>query len=184
MASKLDLISNALILIGDKPLNSLDESTRRAVVGVNLYDNIKEDELTKFKWSFARQKAQISQTTTTPTNEFQYEYQLPTDMLKPLFVDPSIMYRLYGDKLYTNSGGPLYADYIANVSESFFSPSFAKLMEYALAEAFAMGIRDSAAARDEMSKKYLKQAQAARFDDAQQQPQETLQSRPFIDARL
>jgi len=40
MASKLDLVSNALILIGDEPLNSLVGNSRAQKVAANLYDNI------------------------------------------------------------------------------------------------------------------------------------------------
>ena len=37
MASKIDLVSNALILIGDSPINTLDGNTRAQQVGSNLY---------------------------------------------------------------------------------------------------------------------------------------------------
>ena len=40
MASKIDLISNALILIGDTPINALTGGSRRETVANNLYDNI------------------------------------------------------------------------------------------------------------------------------------------------
>mgnify|MGYP003115477983 CR=1 FL=1 len=59
MATKIELISNALILIGDLPITSLDGNTRAQTVANNLYDNIVQSELTKFTWGFARKKAQI-----------------------------------------------------------------------------------------------------------------------------
>ena len=40
MATKIELISNALILIGDLPITSLDGNTRAQTVANNLYDNI------------------------------------------------------------------------------------------------------------------------------------------------
>ena len=58
MASKIDLVSNALILIGDSPINTLDGNTRAQQVGSNLYDNIVKFEITKHRWGFARKKAQ------------------------------------------------------------------------------------------------------------------------------
>ena len=56
MASKIDLISNALILIGDLPITSLTGNARAQAVANNLYENIKKAELSKFPWSFARKK--------------------------------------------------------------------------------------------------------------------------------
>jgi hypothetical protein len=50
--SKLSLINNALILIGDVPLTSLTSGTRAQVVATSLYDNIVQSELSKFRWGF------------------------------------------------------------------------------------------------------------------------------------
>ena len=88
MASKIDLISNALILIGDTPINSLTGGSRRETVANNLYDNIVQNELTKYRWGFARRKAQISRLTDTPVdpNGWKSIYQLPTDNLEFLLI--------------------------------------------------------------------------------------------------
>jgi len=57
MATKIELISNALILIGDLPITSLSGNTRAQTVANNLYDNIVQNEMTKFRWGFARKIA-------------------------------------------------------------------------------------------------------------------------------
>ncbi len=69
MASKIGLISNALILIGDSPINSLTGNSRQQQVGSNLYDNIVDNEITKHRWGFARKKAQLSLTTDAPIDD-------------------------------------------------------------------------------------------------------------------
>ena len=58
MSTKLQLINSALILIGDLPLDSLTGTTRAHVVSNALYDNIVQNELSKFRWGFARRQAQ------------------------------------------------------------------------------------------------------------------------------
>jgi len=105
MASKIDLISNALILIGDTPINALTGGSRRETVANNLYDNIVQNELTKHRWGFARRKAQISLLTDTPVdpNGWRSIYQLPTDLLFLITVTPDSNYQIYGDKVYSNS---------------------------------------------------------------------------------
>ena len=118
MASKIQLISNALILIGDLPITSLSGNTRAETVANNLYDNIVQNELSKFRWGFARKQAQLSLTVDTPIGkEWQSIYQLPTDMLTLIKLSPSVPYQILGDKVYCNYSGALYCDYIANVSE-------------------------------------------------------------------
>ena len=66
MADKLSLINNALILIGDTPLDSLTDGTRAQIVATSLYDNIVENELSKHRWGFARKKAELAKDVTRP----------------------------------------------------------------------------------------------------------------------
>ena len=143
MASKIQLISNALILIGDLPVTSLSGNTRAETVANNLYDNIVQNEISKFRWGFARRQAQLSLTTEVPIGtEWSSIYQLPADMLNLIKLSPSINYQILGDKVYCNYSGSLYCDYIANVSESEWPVYFSKMIEYALAVDFAPSIRD------------------------------------------
>lgn len=184
MASKIDLVSSALILVGDKPINSLDGGDRRQTVASNLYDNIVKFELSKFRWGFARTKAQLSLTTDTPIDaEFDSVYQLPTDIIHLIKVYPNINYQIYGDKVYCNFSQKLTCDYIADVAESEWPFYFSKMIEYALARDFATSIRDSSTVADRMSQEYVNASRMARYTDAQQHPQTPIQSRPFLDVR-
>ena len=185
MASKIDLISNALIMIGDTPINSLTGGSRRETVANNLYDNIVQNELTKHRWGFARKQAQISRLTDPPvdTTRWKTVYQLPTDLLFLITVSPDSNYQVYGDKVYSNSNQALYADYIANTPEDEWPVYFAKMIEYALAMDFAASIRDSSAARGEMAAAYVNASRMARFTDSQQYPTEQVRSNPFVNVR-
>jgi hypothetical protein len=89
MASKIQLISNALILIGDLPITSLEGNSRAQTVANNLYDNIVQNEMTKFRWGFARKKAQLDLTVSVPVGtEWQSIYQLPADLLFLIKINP------------------------------------------------------------------------------------------------
>lgn len=184
MASKIQLISNALILIGDLPITSLSGNSRAHIAANNLYDNIVQNELSKFRWGFARQQAQLSLTTDTPIgSEWSSIYQLPSDMLTLIKLSPSVPYQILGDKVYCNYSGALYCDYIANVSEAAWPAYFAKMIEYALGMDFAPSIRDSAASMELLANQYLNASRMARFTDSQQHPQTPIQDRPFINVR-
>ena len=186
MASKIDLISNALILIGDTPVNALTGGTRRETVASKLYDNIVQNELTKHRWGFARKQEQISRLTETPTNPNSWKsiYQLPTDLLFLVTVSPDSNYQIFGDKVYSNSTDALYADYIYNVPEADWPVYFAKMVEYALAMDFAASIRDSSSARGEMAAAYVNASRMARFTDSQQYPTQQVRSNPFVNVRF
>ena len=184
MSSKIQLISNALILIGDLPITSLSGNTRAEVVANALYDNIVQNELSKFRWGFARKQAQLALTATTPIGtEWQSAYQLPSTMLTLIKLSPSINYQILGDKVYCNYSGELFCDYIDNVSESEWPAYFSKMIEYALAMDFAPSIRDSASSMQLLANQYLNASRMARFTDSQQHPQTPIQDRPFINVR-
>lgn len=184
MASKIDLVSSALVLIGDTPINSLTGNSRAQQVANALYNNIVQNELSKHRWGFARKKAQLALTTETPVDsEYRSIYQLPTDMITLIKVYPNQNYQILGDKLYTNTSSALYCDYIQNAPESLWPPYFAKLIEYALAVDFATSIRDSGSIQGNMSALYENASRMARYTDSQQHPQTPIQRRPFIDVR-
>ena len=185
MASKIDLISAALTLIGDTAINTLEGNNRNQLVAASLYDVIVQNELTRTRWGFARTKAQLSLTTDTPLdNDFKSIYQLPSDMLLLIKVNPMTRYRIYGDKLYCNLSSSLHCDYIYNAPESEWPQYFSKLIQYALAKDFATSIRDSSSARKEMSLEYLNASADAMSRDAQQYPQDVIRSNPFTAVRF
>jgi len=184
MASKIDLISNALILIGDLPITSLTGNSRAQVVANNLYDNVVQNELTKYRWGFARKKAQLGKDATAIVGtEWNAKYILPSDLLTLIKLNPNQPYQVIEDRVYLNHSGDLYCDYIANVSEANFPVYFSKLIEYALAKDFAMSIRDNATTKQIMAMEYENQSRMARYTDSQQHPITPIQSRPFLDVR-
>ena len=183
-SSKLSLINNALILIGDRPLTSLTDGTRAQIVATNLYDNVVENELSKHRWGFARKKAEISKDSAAPVgNEWQTTYTLPADMITLIKLEPNIPYQILGNKVYCNYSGTLYAEYIYKPSEGDWPSYFCKMVEYALAMDFAPSIRDSAASMELTANQYVNSSRMARYTDSQQHPQQPIVDRPFINVR-
>jgi len=185
MASKIDLISGALVLIGDKPINSLTVSGRAQEVANSLYDRIVKNELSKHRWGFARKKAQISLTTDTPVDdEWRSIYQLPTDLITLITIKPLVNYQIYGDKLHCNVNQKLVADYIAETTEDEWPEYFSQMIVYALALDFAQSIRDSSSIQQNIAVQYENASRMARYTDSQQHPQTPIAHRPFIDVRF
>lgn len=172
------------MLIGDNPINTLTGNTRAQQVANSLYDTIVQNELSKHRWGFARRKAQLSLTTLTPVDdEWRSIYQLPTDLITLIKLNPGVDYQILGDKVYCNLSQALYCDYIKNVSETEWPIYFDAMIKYALAKDFATSIRDSSASRVEMTNEYIVASRMARATDSQQHPQTAIVSRPFIEVR-
>lgn len=186
MASKIDMVSNALILIGDNPINSLTGNSKAQVVASNLYDSIVQSELSKHRWGFARRKAQLAKTTETPIDsDYNSIHQLPTDLIALIKTNPNTNYQILGSKIYSNIGNNKFTiDYIANVPESEWPVYFVEMIQYALARNFATAIRDSSASRVEMTNEYTNASRMARYTDSQQHPITPIQDHPFVNVRF
>ncbi len=194
--SKLSILSAALVLCGEKPLNSLTDNRYGAAVGAAMFDMLYENELQGNRWRFACKKAALAQVNVTPPNEWMYCFQLPTDMLLPIGIwgaGPDRTYEIYSDKIYTNitsNPGPINAtapvltfDYMFKPDPSTIPSYFSLLMTYALAKDMIKPITESAQAVPLMTAKYNQQRAAAMYADAQGRPNRPVQNNPFVMVR-
>lgn len=194
--TKLSWISAALVLCGEKPMNSLTDDRYGASVGAAIFDMSYEEELQSNRWRFACKKAQLAQVNATPPNEWQYCFQLPTDMLLPIGfygVNPDRSYEIYGDVIYcnmTSNPGPLNSSSPVLTMDYLFKPDpatvpsyFSLLMTYKLARDFIKPITDSDSAASAMATKYNQQRGRALFADAQGRPNRPIANNPFVQVR-
>jgi hypothetical protein len=192
----LSMLSAALVLCGEKPLNSLTDPRYGAQVGAALFDMVYENELQINPWRFSCKKQQLSLLNQTPLNEWQYAWQIPTDCLSMIGfwgVGPDKLYEIYGGNvLYTNiSSNPtaaglppeLIAEYQFKPDPSTIPSYFSLLVTLALAQHMCKPVTESDSARTKCEQAYNVQRGRAMFADARQRPNRPLQHRPFIQVR-
>lgn len=148
--SALSVCSDALLMLGAKPISSFNEGTDEASVCDALYPNIRDQALMNYPWSFTFKKVQLARLVTTPTNEYKYEYQMPSDRLgapRAVYDSASVgahtvtNYRIMGTKLLTNEES-VYVDYQYPVTESQMPVWFIQLLKYLTAWHIAIPITD------------------------------------------
>lgn len=181
-ASKINLISRALILLGEQPAASLTEDRYGVTVGSNMFEILYENELQSNRWRFACKKRALSRLTDVPLNEWQYAYQLPTDCLLPIGTWPSSRYEIYGSRVYSDDTS-LNMDYMFKPDADALPAYFSLLMVYCLARDMIKPITESDAGVEVMHKKYVLQRDRAMYADAQGRPNRPIQSSPFTDGR-
>lgn len=185
MSTKIDIASNALILIGDEPISSFDETGAGATAAANLYEATYQKVLAFHPWSFAMKEQRLSRLSQSPEPEtnYKYAYQIPVDMIKIWAVLPHSNYAIVGDKLYSNSN-TLLMRYLYRVDEQAIPPQVVKAIEYALASDFAMLVTESTNKAQYYEQKYRDQVALASSSDSQNRPQTAIVDSPFIRARL
>jgi len=148
--TSLSICSDALLMLGAKPISSFDEGTDEASVANRLYPDIRDQALLMYPWSFSFKKTSIARLISTPTNEYKYEYQLPGDRLtSPRAVydsnatglPPRKEYRIIGDRLLTDYE-QVYIDYQYAVPEYDMPSYFVQLLKYMMSWHLALPITD------------------------------------------
>lgn len=179
--SKEDIVSMALVYIGESPIASFTEGTS-GLVASNLYENTRDDLLTSHRWRFAVGKKSLSRLTSTPLNEWTYAFQLPTDLLMLFRVYPFDSYEVYEDKIYSHSA-TCDIDYLFRPSAGAFPAYFVKALAYKLAAEFAMGITNNQSLAKIMDDRAIRHLAAAKHKDTQGRPTHAITHRPWIQVR-
>lgn len=181
-SSNIDLVSRALILLGEEPCSSLSEERYGVTVGANMFEAVYESELQSNRWRFAMKKAALSELVDVPANQWDRAFQLPADMLLPIGVWPPCPYEIYGDSIYTNAT-ELTLDYMFKPEVTDCPAYFTLLMTYALARNMAKPVTESDATAVKWEREYVRQKSIAQFADAQGRPTQTFFDSPFTQVR-
>lgn len=182
MASDIDIASNALVRIGVPPISSFTEGGAAGVAASNLYEPTVKALLTESRWRFASAKRSLARLTAAPLNEWQYAFQLPSDMILMYRVYPNMDYEIYEDKLYSNAS-EIEVDYLFRPDTSLFSPSFQLALEYKLASEFALIVTSNRSLTETYEMKYIEMMKKARYADSQARPADSIEVLDYIKVR-
>jgi hypothetical protein len=148
----VSICSDALILLGAKPISSFNDGTDESNTCDRLYPDTRDMTIMLYPWSFAYKKVKLSRLITTPTTEWEYEYQLPGDRLgnpRAVFKSnnanerPMKEWEILGDKVMTNEQ-EVYIDYPFQTPEFSMPQYFVQLLKYQMAWHLAYPITEQA----------------------------------------
>lgn len=84
MATAVSICSNALLMLGDTPINSLEDGSERARLASNLWPQLRDYVLRSHPWNCATKRVVLSPEATAPEFDFSYSFLLPGDWLRVL----------------------------------------------------------------------------------------------------
>lgn len=181
--SKIKIISDAAILLGEEPLSSLTSDRYAARVGSNLFEVFYESEIQSGAWRFAMKKRALSLLVDEPLNQWQNAFQIPSDCLLPRAVWPlGTRYDIYGRHLYTDAAA-VDLEYIFKPDVDLLPAYFSLMMTLYLAKMMAKPITESDAHEKKWSREYTIQRDRALYADSQARPAQSIQDNPFVDVR-
>ena len=181
----LGVINQALTgVMGENEITNLeDDQGKAALIMRKNYEAVSEAAQIKTAWRFNTSKVALNKLSDKPINRWAAAWQLPNDNLKVLTTWPPGNYELQGNKLLSNNTDSREIDYQRKIGEGLWPIWFTRYVVAMLVMRTVRGITGEKPAQT--MKDELKDAESdALFQDAQQQPNQTMLSNAFIDARF
>ncbi len=173
-ASPVSICSNALQLLGDKPIASFEDGTVGAGRSANLWPTVRDALLRAHPWNCATRRVLLAPLATAPVFDFAHKFLLPGDWLKTVqvgrkgFAPP---FRSEGRAILANIN-PLPLVYIfRNEDPATWDSALVHVAELKMAAALAYPITTSTSLRESM-------AQEAEFELRRTKAQDEARTTP------
>jgi hypothetical protein len=187
MATKVSICSNALLMLGANPINSLSENSDRARLAANLYDPARDYVLRSHPWNCAVKRVLLAADVEVPAFDYGAQFTLPSDWLRTLQVGAEgyeLDYKTESGKILCN-GTSLPLRYIwRNDNEATWDAGLVWAMTCGMRALFAYPITASASMEQLLDKALEPILKTARAVDGQDDPPQTFGDTPLLNARL
>ena len=185
--SAVSICSNALLLLGDSPIDSFDENNSRTRLVANLYAMKRDRVLRAHPWNCATKRVILSPETESPAFGWRYQFQLPDDWLRTMSVGVEGVedeYTIEGRTILMDSNICRLRYIFRNAVEATWDALLIDAMTQVMVAALTYPITKSTtkqATEEEIVKMVLR---SARSVDAQEVTAETLGDFPLIANRI
>lgn len=155
MTSEVDIGNRALDKLGAENIVSLDEDSENARIINRMYTIVLNSMLRSHIWNCAKVRVVLAPLTAAPAFDYDYQFQLPADCLRPIFpADVTDWSIEKGGVLLTNDGDTLNLVYIATIvdpndMDACFVEAFASKLAMECAEKITQSASKRKLAQDE-----------------------------------
>lgn len=186
--SPLDVVNNALFLMGADSISSFTDSTSEAKIANALYEDTVQAAFASFRWRFATRQKTLTRLDTAPVGRHDAAYHMPSSCVTANAVtvnDIPIEYDIYQNKIHCDesSTSTLVLDYVERVFETEWPSYFTTPVQFSLAGVFAITLAKDGTLSQMMDQKADVLFAKARNIDSQQQTTRKLNTSRFIAQR-
>lgn len=168
-ASDLEIINQALVMLGANPIASLDEGTKQATAAAVFYPLSRDEVLRAHPWNFAIKRVHLSPLTTPPAYGYSAAFQLPSDWLRTLEVSAD-EFNHEGGQILCNASGIDLRYVFRNTAVTTYDSLCVAAISCNLSAKLAVPITGSTSLQQTMWQMYTAQLAQARAIDAQEEP--------------
>lgn len=184
----VSLCATALVKLGARPIASFAETTAEAETAARLYPVVRDATLMAHPWSFTLAQASLERDPTPPAGDFAFSFRLPTDLLRTISAGQGgtgrgLVYRVFGDRLHTDSDGVLLT-YQRRPAEAEFPAYFVPVLIARLAAELCLPLTENAARAEVLTRLASSELKLAKLIDSQQATPQRVEDFTLIRARL
>jgi len=192
MLSDVQICSNALLQLGQKPINSLagdpaQATTDREQACSNLWPQVRDAVLRSHPWNCAVKRVVLSPDVDAPAFDFQYQSQLPGDWLRTITVGEAGCednYRIEAGKILTDTNIVRLRYIFRNENPASWDTLLVDAMTATMSARLAVALTGDVGKKVEFERQLLAIMRTARAVDGVEEPGETLGDFPLLQARL
>lgn len=175
MSTSIDICNTALTRLGAKSIASLSDGSRESDLCSARYPLARKAVLRKHPWSGATARAQLNPSTTTPSFEYEYQFELPADCLRVLQVSSQpdhpytdVDYKIEGRNLLYNYAA-VYLGYVKDTEDAFvYNELLSDAVAYYLARDIARSINGDEGDLQLLAREYREKLAEARAVDSKE----------------
>jgi len=187
--SEVYICNLGLQKIGASRISSLTEDSKNANECSACYSHLRDAELRRHNWNFARKRVTLAPSDVTPDFDYDYAFPLPSDCLRIL--PPAVNgldWRIESHEgqtaILTNDGSSLEVNYISRVTDTArFDPSFDEMLACRIADHLCEMLTGSNAKAVKANNDYKEARAEARRNNAFENIAEEFPEDPWLAAR-
>lgn len=183
---RVNVISNAFILLGKKKISSIPEGGEVAADADALFDQLLAKELSNPNWRFATTVKTLSKLAGINPGYKGYSsaYQKPAGLLAIWQIYPNQTYEIFGQEIWTLGGSStIQVEYRELVELSKMPPAFINYFVYVLAYNLGLGLTENDRILGRIENAMNAARAQAMVTNSQERPNKPIQSSPWIQNR-
>lgn len=188
MPTPISICSQALVMLGAKPISSLTDQTDQARMCQVLYPDARKQVMRSHSWNCLVKRAQLAPEATAPLFGYKNQFVLPSECLRLLNPgsedETPVDYQLEGERRVLFDGSVLNVRYIADLPETRWDELLGGVMTAYMAMVLAYPVTKSGSQQETQAALYERKFKQAKAVDGQENPPEEISDSPLLSARL
>ena len=194
MTSVVEICNSALNILGANNITALTEDSKNARLCNQRYEPLRDAVFREHTWNCLIKRVELAQDTDTPTHEYSYQYQLPSDCIRVLSLggyhngsssnlDGGQKFKVEGRKILTDEE-TVYLIYSARITDpTQYDTLLIESLVSRLAAELCYAVTSSTSLAVALKSDYQEKLRLARHADATEGTADVLDSSTFINAR-